>query len=236
MILYKYPTRQRPHKFFEVLDNFMALKTNDDYMIICSCDNDDLTMYNEDVQKRLLDNPKYKNVIIFWGLSKGKVHSINRNLGEPTFKMLYDEYPATKDWKYLVLLSDDMDLQAGFDIEIPKAFEDGFSGLVHFPDGVVNERMCTFSVMDRAYYEELGYIYNPIYTSVYCDNEAHDVAVLTNRYKYIPVNIVKHLHPAYGHAPNDDLYRRNEHQQLYAIDGDIYQKRKSINFGILVTT
>ena len=212
----------------------MALKTYDDYMIICSCDNDDLTMYNEDVQKKLLDNPKYKNVIIFWGLSRGKVHAINRNLGEPTFKMLYEEYPATKDWKYLVLLSDDMVLLPGFDIEIPKAFEDGFSGLVHFPDGIANEKLCTFSVMDRAYYEELGHIYNPAYDSIGCDNEQHEVAVLTKRYKYVPVIIVKHLHPAYGMAPIDDLYRRNEHPALYAKDLETLRNRRAINFGINV--
>ena len=132
----------------------------------------------------------------------------------------------------LVLLSDDMVLQPRFDIEILKAFEDGFSGLAHFPDGIANRRLCTFTVNDRAYYELFGYIYNPIYKSVAADNEQHEVAVKLGRYKYIPVDIVRHLHPAYGMAPIDDLYIRNENPVLYAEDLNTLRNRRAENFGI----
>lgn len=214
-ILYKYPTRSRPKKFFDSLYNFYAIAQHQNFKMIISLDEDDVSMSSE----RWFMQPDDR-VDVIWGFSKGKVDAINRDM---------DKY---NDWDILVLLSDDMVLRPWFDMEILKAFEDGFSGLVHFPDGIANERLCTFTVMDRAYYDLFGWIYNPIYKSVGCDNEQHEVAVKLGRYKYVPVDIVRHLHPAYGMAPIDDLYRRNEDPVLYTKDLEMLRNRRAINFGI----
>lgn len=216
-ILYKYPTRERPEKFFQSLDNFYSLVSHDNYQILVTLDIDDPTVTNIDFKQRIL---KYDNLKCFWGTSHGKVSAINRDM---CFADNFD---------ILVLLSDDMHLQPGFDIEILKAFEDGFKGLAHFPDGIVNERLCTFSVMHSSFYEYFGWIYNPAYESIGCDNEQHEVAIILGEYKYIPIVIVRHLHPAYGMAPNDDLYRRNEDPVLYTKDLQTLAHRRSENFGI----
>lgn len=214
-ILYKYPSRQRPKKLFDSLERFFNLVQHENYKVLLTLDEDDPTMSFD----KFFIRPDQK-VEAVWGFSKGKIDAINRNMEHE------------KDWDILVLLSDDMVLQPRFDIEILKAFEDGFSGLAHFPDGIANERLCTFTVMDRAYYELFGYIYNPIYKSVAADNEQHEVAVKLGRYKYIPVDIVRHLHPAYGMAPIDDLYIRNENPVLYAEDLNTLRNRRAENFGI----
>lgn len=216
-ILYKYPTRSRADKFFASLDNLYRLVSHDNYHILVTLDVDDPVVTTDEFKKKILE---YSNLTPMWGTSTGKVSATNRDL------IFFD------DWEILVLLSDDMHLQPGFDKEILKSFEDGFSGLVHFPDGVANERLCTFTVMDRIYYDMFGWIYNPIYKSVGCDNEQHEVAVKLGRYKYIPVYIVRHLHPAYGMAPIDDLYRRNEDPVLYAQDLETLRNRRADNFGI----
>jgi hypothetical protein len=214
-ILYKYPSRQRRKKLFDSLERFFNLVQHENYKVLLTLDEDDPTMSFD----KFFIRPDQK-VEAVWGFSKGKIDAINRNMEHE------------KDWDILVLLSDDMVLQPRFDIEILKAFEDGFSGLAHFPDGIANERLCTFTVMDRAYYELFGYIYNPIYKSVAADNEQHEVAVKLGRYKYIPVDIVRHLHPAYGMAPIDDLYIRNENPILYAEDLNTLRNRRAENFGI----
>jgi hypothetical protein len=214
-ILYKYPSRQRRKKLFDSLERFFNLVQHENYKVLLTLDEDDPTMSFD----KFFIRPDQK-VEAVWGFSKGKIDAINRNMEHE------------KDWDILVLLSDDMVLQPRFDIEILKAFEDGFSGLAHFPDGIANERLCTFTVMDRAYYELFGYIYNPIYKSVAADNEQHEVAVKLGRYKYIPVDIVRHLHPAYGMAPIDDLYIRNENPVLYAEDLNTLRNRRAENFGI----
>jgi hypothetical protein len=216
-ICYKFPTRERAAKFFTCLDNINTLAKHDDFTILATLDIDDPSAITSEFKTRILNYPK---VVPIWGISTGKVNAINRDMA------------FAGEWDILVLLSDDMFLLPGFDLEIIKAFEDGFSGLAHFPDGHVNERLCTFTVMDRKYYDLFGYIYNPIYKSVYCDNEQHDVAVLMKRYKYIPVNIVRHLHPIWGHGQMDDLYRRNEERTMYEQDGKIFQERKANNYGL----
>lgn len=222
-ILYKYPSRQRPYKLFTSLNRFYSLVRHWDFSLVITLDHDDEFMQTATSQEAWYAYTGYgkQNPIVDWGYSTGKINAINREM---------DKYT---DWDILVLLSDDMELQPGFDTEILKAFEDGFSGLAHFNDGIVNERLCTFSVMDKLYYSLFNYIYNPIYKSVGADNEQHEVAVLLKRYKYIPnVDIVRHLHPAYNMAPMDDLYRRNEAPALYAEDLNTLRNRRAENFGI----
>lgn len=214
-ILLKFPSRQRPDKFFQIVDMVYEFMEHDDWEILATFDVDDKSVTNSLFKERLLE---YDRVRALWGTSTGKVSAINRDL---CFAGEFD---------ILCLLSDDMHPMKGFGPEIIKAYADGFSGLAHFPDGVVNDRLCTFSVMDKKYFDLFHWIYNPIYKSVYCDNEQHELAILLGRYKYIPIQIVRHLHPCYGMAQTDDLYKRNEDPILYGIDGYTYREQKAKQF------
>lgn len=214
-ILFKFPSRSRPDKFFDIVNKVYDNMDHLDWSVMATFDLDDATVTNG-IFKTRLDG--YSKVKAYYGSSTGKVSAINRDL----------EFVG--DFDIIVLLSDDMVPMPGFGEQIEKAFADGFSGLVHFPDGVVNHRLCTFSVMDKKYFDIFRYIYNPIYKSVFCDNEQHELAVMLKRYKYVPIQIVKHLHPVYGMAPMDDLYRRNENPKLYGEDHNTYQEQKRNQF------
>lgn len=214
-ILFKFPSRSRPEKFFAIIDKVYELGEGHDWSILATLDEDDPTADTDDFNFRV---GQYEKVTAIWGRSTGKINAINRDL----------EYAG--DFDIIVLLSDDMHAQMGFFEEIIKAYADGFSGLAHFPDGIVNERLCTFTIMDKKYFDLFGWLYNPIYDSVYADNEQHETAVLLGRYKYIPIQIVKHLHPCYGMAPTDDLYRRNEDPKLYGKDHNTYLQQKAVQF------
>lgn len=214
-IILKFPNRSRPEKFFQIVEKVYEYIEHDDWKILATFDSDDPTTTSPFFIDRVAS---YSRILASWGTSTGKVDAINRDL------CLAGEFDI------LCLLSDDMWPLKGFGPEIIKAYKDGFSGLSHFPDGAANERLCTFSVMDKKYFDLFGYIYNPIYQSVYCDNEQHELAVLLGRYKYIPIQIVRHLHPAYGMAQTDDLYRRNEDPKLYGIDRNTYEGQKANQF------
>jgi hypothetical protein len=123
----------------------------------------------------------------------------------------------------------------GFDLDIisdmQKYFPEG-DGVLHYPDGRTGDKLMTMSIMDRKYYNRTKYIYFQGYESVCADNEATVVAKILGRYKFVNTMIAQHVHPAYGDAPMDELYTRNEQPILYARDGQILSERRKINFGL----
>lgn len=220
-VLYKFPSRSRPDKFFAAIDNIHDLSTHDDFEILATLDIDDRTMTTPEVKERLKQYPKVRAI---YGTSSGKVSAINRDMD------------FSGEWQILICMADDMRwIKKGFDTEIISLFEKYFpdtDGFLHLNDGIVNDRLPTMAIMGRKLYDYFGYIYNPIYRSVFCDNEQFDVVRILGKYHYEPINLFVHEHPAYGMAPNDDLYRKNENPELYAADGNTYRQRKEINFGL----
>jgi hypothetical protein len=223
-ILYKFPSRSRPEKFFAAINNIIDLSASKDFEIVATLDLDDHSMMDEEVQDRLLLYPQLSAI---YDKSESKVHAINRDLVEI----------EKLKWDILCLHSDDMRfVRDGFDDDIREAFEryaPDLDALVHFPDQNAMDRLITYPIMGRAYYNRFRYVYNPIYKSVYCDNEQHEVANLLGKYKYVPKTILKHLHAAYGDVPMDDLYRRNEEPVMYAMDRETFRRRKEEGFGLM---
>jgi hypothetical protein len=84
------------------------------------------------------------------------------------------------------------------------------------------------SIMGRKYYERFGYIYHPSYQSLWCDNEAMEVAQMLGKYWYMGIQLFDHLHPAYNLAPWDEQYTRQ--QGLWGVDEANYIERKRHNF------
>lgn len=220
-LLYKFASRSRPAKLFSCLDNIQKMARYDDYEILLTLDEDDETCNTDQFKLRL---SYYDKVTPIWGDSMGsKIFAINRDL------------ELVKDFDIIMCHSDDFIIvKEGFDLDVISHYEQGFSGLLHYPDGRAENRLCTYTIMDKPYFDLFGWLYNPAYTSVGADNELHEVAVLLQRYKFVPIVAIRHLHPAYGDAPNDDLYRRNEHPALYAVDLNTLKNRRAINFGLNV--
>jgi hypothetical protein len=83
--------------------------------------------------------------------------------------------------------------------------------------------------MGKKYFDRFGYIYNPEYLSVYCDNEFTDVSRLLEKTTYIDRVIIRHFWIEIG---VDALYQRNENRELYTHDQKVYETRKANNFGL----
>lgn len=77
--------------------------------------------------------------------------------------------------------------------------------------------------MGKKLYDILGYIYYPEYKSMWCDNEFTDVVRMMSKYAYVPRVIVKHEWKKYG---VDRLYARNNNQEWWEHDKELYLKRK----------
>ena len=217
-LLIKFPTRNRPTKFLKVLDGYIENLDDKTTKIIVSCDLDDNTM-NIQYIKDVIE--KYDNVSLFYGNNKNKIEAINADL--------YDV-----DFDILLLASDDMiPIVKGFDTIIKNKMLENYpdtDGVLWFNDGYQGNKLNTLCILGKKYYDRFGYIYNPGYYSIWCDNEFMDVANFLGKQKYFNEVIIQHQHPEYGFGNLDIVHVLNFNNNKH--DEDLYQSRKRINFGI----
>jgi len=214
-ILIKYASRQRPDKFARGMDSIMKATNKSRITVLVSLDKDDpeLLQYH-----RVMDHNPDLRVICLIGTSYGKIDAINRDMH------------TLQDWDILVNFSDDMVFTVdGWDDIIEQQFTDE-PLFLHLPDGHQNENISTMSIMNKAYYNQDGYIYHPSYKSLWCDVEATEVAKLRGQHKYVDVRIFDHLHVAWGKAEWDALYVKNENRELWNHDEQVYHTRKANNY------
>lgn len=227
-ILIKYPSRSRPERFFEGLDSITKLVADkENYRVMCSFDFDDPTMYNDSVKDRIGQQLGDKAFIVY-DKSINKIDAINRDIPPTGIKGWFD------DWNILVCMSDDMRFIAyGWDQLIREGFQHNAPDLdafLHYPDSTARNMLCTMSILGRKYFERDGYIYHPSYQSLWCDNEAMEVAQLRGKYIYMGIQLFDHLHPAYQLAAWDAQYVQQ--QGLWGVDEANYIERKRHNFYI----
>lgn len=212
MILVNFASRSRPDRFFNCLDDMRATKQT--YTVCAKLDTDDNSDYS-----RLSDYPE---VIVKWGLSRSKVHAINRDIPE--------------DWDILVNASDDIRWKPSWADEIVGNCEKDI--FLHFPeeyaDGQAGSKardtISVVSIMDKEYYKRFRYVYHPDYSSLWCDNEATEVARRLGRYKFVGKVIFEHMHPAARKAKTDAQYKYTE--SFYHRDKRVFERRKANKFGL----
>lgn len=221
-IIFKFASRSRPNKFFSTLDNIHArISDKENFTILCSLDEDDKSMTNHFMSMKDFAKyqAKYPNTIFKFGQSKNKISAINRDIAT-----------HEKHWDILVNVSDDMEFVVdGFDNEIRNDFKNNYDQCLHYPDGN-HKVIITLSILGVDYYKRNNYIYNPLYTSLWSDNEQTIEAIMIGKYRFIDKQLFSHNHPAHGKGVTDEQYRHTE--SYYHIDKDVFDERKSNNFGL----
>lgn len=237
-ILFKYPTRGRPLKFFRALETYYKLMSGKDFEFVISVDEDDTHMNNKEVIA-VLEN--FPNLSVNFGNSKNKIEAINADM-------------KNKNFDILVLVSDDMIPEIkGYDDIIRSEMKSKYpdtDGVLWFFDGWRRD-LNTLCILGKKYYDRFGYIYHPEYKSFWCDAEFTDVANALGLQTFYEQVIIRHLHPdvvmsdltakqkfseilpefiaqkSFGH---DELWKKN------SIPGDpdhqIYLDRKLKNFDL----
>lgn len=219
-ILFKFPSRQRPEKLLSCLQNIKeTCSTN--YLVVCTLDSDDETMNNPEMIKKIGEFP---NTVSMFGKSDNKIHAVNRDMDEI-------DYP----WDIVVVMSDDMKImRKGFDTFLRSHFEkNGLDSILHLNDGnAYGNRLMTMNIQGRDNYNRFGYLYNPEYKSLWCDNEQMAVGKIIGNYYYVPFPIyINHLHPAHvAGLVSDDLLRHTE--SFYREDEATFNRRKKKNFDL----
>lgn len=215
MILINFASRSRPQKFHSCIENIAECFT--DYFILAKIDSDDPFF------KKYVDRayPEVRQVI---GKGKSKVYAINNGVPD-------------EGWDILINTSDDIKWLPGAGEEIQKQMEaDTF---LHFPevyaDGQAKKKgnrntISVVSIMDKIYYDRTKNVYNPAYKSLWCDNEATEVARKLGRYKFVDKYIFQHIHPVAGYGKKDELLRYTE--SFYKVDKETFLTRQGNNFDL----
>lgn len=215
-LIIKFPTRNRPLKFLSVLKTYINFLDDKNTKIIVSCDVDDISM-SEDYVKDVIS--QYGNVELHYGHNKSKIEAINADLNGVNFDII-------------LLASDDMiPVIKGFDTIIKNKmleFYPDTDGVLWFNDGYQSDKLNTLSILGKKYYERFGYIYNPEYISVWCDNEFMDVANILGKQTYFDEIIIKHQHPDWGFGNRDEIHSLNSKYESH--DRMIFTNRKNNNF------
>src|SRR6185503_19977203 len=99
-------------------------------------------------------------------------------------------------------------------------FPDG-DGILHANDGRVGKKLITLPLMSAAYYRRFGWIYNPCYTSLFCDEEFMLLSESLGRAAYFDDVII--AHQWIGEKQPDQLHQRNE--SFYQSDGRLFEER-----------
>ncbi len=215
-ILVKFSTRSRPNKFTarmnELIDNAHNL---DKIIFLISVDEDDSTM-------QFLKNSKpiVRRIIVF-GKSESKIHAFNRDI---------EQVP---EWDIMVVHSDDMRVVAkNWDEKIRRDFEEfcpNTDGIFHYPtDNDHGDRIITWPVIGRKYYDRTKRIFEPSYKSLYCDDEMTEVAKLLGKYRKIMSRLVIHDHYIYTGEQPDALMQKTQADD--PVDKANYENRKANNF------
>jgi hypothetical protein len=206
-ILFNYASKSRPYLFKRGIDSIID-NCIGEYEILAILDYDDSRLLEYDVSK----------CITSYGTSLNKIDAINRGCS----------YFLNNDFDILVNMSDDMVFtEKSFDCIIKNNFKDSTDQILLFPDGNRHD-LITMSIIGRDYFLRDKYIYNPEYKSLYCDNEATEVAEKRGCLVKCYENIFVHLHPAYGKASFDTQYQHTE--SFNNVDRETYLRRKENNF------
>ncbi len=229
-LLIQFPTYGRADKFLGVLANWMHRSSGKHSLFFnINCDTADLTMTNEYTQERVRYLFKeygkdYADYTLWYDLNTEKISAINDHIPDD-------------GWDIVVCASDDMVPQVmGWDDEIVKAMEEHFpgrDGCIYFNDGSHSAAdLITLSIMGYELYKNFGYIYNPDYKSLYCDNEFTEVMKYANRAKYIDKKIITHEHWSMEGSVNynevDIAVQKTLHYS--GRDQRVYEQRKALGF------
>lgn len=217
-ILLKFPTKSRPKQFIETLKLYKETCDNPhNVQVLVSYDSDDATMTQAVIleSKRIFD----KTVCII-GTPQGKINACNRDM------------EMVGGWDILVLVSDDMIPQRkGWDTILVKQMPEDLDRVLFFNDGYLGRRLNTMCILGRKYYERFGYIYQPSYESLFCDNEFMEVADILGKQDYFDMCLFKHEHFSTNEAVKPDALM-NHNQRFYYIDEANYKARKAKNFDL----
>lgn len=183
-----HPTRSRPEKSVDTLDKWIDSSSSyHELQLIVSLDGDDplLEQYKQ----------AYDSLAYIVNKNRSCVDAINN-----AAKF------ATGD--ILIVVSDDTDCSQNWDLSLALDVQDKTDWILKTQDGI-QQWIITCPIMDRAYYNRFGYIYNPEFNHMFCDTYMTAVADIAGR-KLTSNLMFKHNHYSVNGTKPDEVHKKND--------------------------
>jgi hypothetical protein len=131
----------------------------------------------------------------------------------------------------LIYLSDDFSCPLNWDLLVMEKFKNITEPLLLKSDDCLQPfgvDVVTIPIMNRELYNKLGYFWNPIYKSMYVDQDLYWTCKNNNWLSLAPDLKFPHNHYCNGKARKDETYIRTDRHS--ATGKLIYEQRKNNNF------
>lgn len=212
MISLIHPSRGRPEKASRTMDLWWEKSGYNNFEHILSLDTDD--------DKRLDYASWFYNQ---WSML---IYNNNKSVVEATNKAI-----PHADGDIFIYLSDDFDCPDNWGQLILKEFEGVTEPMLLKVDDCLQKfhvPVLTIPIMNRALYEKLGYFWNPLYKSMFCDEDLYWTARKLGALKFAEHLKFPHEHVSIGKAQDDETYRRSAAN--WEQGKAVFAKRKAAGF------
>lgn len=218
-----HPTRGRPEQFLQSAVEWIDKAVGAPEYIV-GLDADDAQSYLPSIQKLIEIYGYLSPFRVVVQSNRNVVEAINHAAAIATGDILIyvsDDFGCPQAWDFKL---DDFLLQCEYDVEEPF--------LIEVSDGG-QTALQTITVMTRALYEKLGYMYHPGYLSMWVDNDLTE----TVRTHGLTVN-AHHLEFPHRHwtraggMPVDETYRKQNSSEAWVHGEALFLKRKEEGFPI----
>lgn len=219
-----HPTRNRKEQAFKTASKWLFNADRPDLIdYTFSIDIDDSEKWYSVVKMMPKPFSNYsKDLYVIKNNNKSAIQAINFAAG-------YIHLRSNEGENYLLLVvSDDTDSPEHWDTLLLNELN-GKSDFCAKVDDGLQPTLVTMPIMDRIYYERYGYIYNPEYRHMFCDQELTAVAIMIGKYIKLPLTF-NHLHYTTGKTPKDALNARND--ATWYQGETLFNERMKTNFGI----
>ncbi len=131
----------------------------------------------------------------------------------------------------LVVVSDDFGCPDGWDRALAEVIGNRRDVAVLVHDGIEG-RIMTLPILGRALYETLGWVYHPVYVSMFVDDDLTHTAAAMGRLVDARHLIFPHRHYSVGSSALDPTYARQNSNAAWWHGWRVIEKRRANGFGL----
>ena len=158
--------------------------------------------------------------------------SVVTNTGEKNCNSGWNTAAAASTGKVIIAVADDFVPPQGWDSSLlslePKSWPDE-DRVIHIDDGFVR-KLCTLAILTRKRYEKFGYLFYPLYSSMFNDTEFTEVAYRDGVVIEAMHLLFEHMHPDCNKRGRDTVDLKHASKERWNSGEMLFNFRKSLNF------